>query len=181
MENLMNDVERVLLTEEQVNSICKKIGEQLSKEYEGKNPIFIGFLKGSTMFLSELLKRVTIACQVDFMVASSYSGSSSTGNVIIKKDLDNDIKDRDIILVEDIVDTGYTLSKITDLLKKRNPKSIKVVTLLNKPSNRKVEFIPDYVGMEIPNEFIIGYGLDYNEKYRNLPIIGILKRSVYEK
>lgn len=181
MNELLNDVERIILSEEQIISICKKLGDQISKDYLGKNPLFVGFLKGCAPFFCELIKRVTVACEIDFIIASSYSGSSSTGTVKIKKDLDQNIEGRDIILVEDIVETGTTLSEVIKLLNDRNPNSIKVVTLLDKPCNRNISFKPDYCGKEIPNEFVIGFGLDYNEKYRNLPFIGVLKKEIYSK
>lgn len=178
---MMNDIERILLTEQEIEDICKRLGEQISKEYAGKNPLIIGFLKGCAPFFSELIKRISIYCEIDFLMVSSYKGNNSTGIINIKKDVDQSIENRDVILVEDIVDTGNTLKKMVDLFKDRNPKSVKVVTLLDKPSNRKVQFKPDYIGYEIPNEFIVGYGLDYNERYRNLPIIGILKKKIYNK
>lgn len=179
MNELMKDIERILLSEDEIDAICKDIGSKISNDYKGKNPLVIGFLKGCVPFYAELIKRITVPCQIDFIAASSYSKSESTEIVNIKKDVEVDVSGRDVLLVDDIIETGLTLKKVIEMLQKRNPNSIKIVALLDKPSNRKVSLDADYVGIKTPNEFIVGFGLDYDEKYRNLPFIGVLKREVY--
>ena len=160
------DVESVLLSEKQLEKIVNSLAKKIEKDYNDKEFIMIGLLKGSVAFMADLMKKLDLDFSIDFMVASSYgSGTESSGKVKVISDVTIPVKDKDILIVEDIVDSGNTL---------------KVVTLCDKPARRKAPFTPDYVGAEIPDEFIVGYGLDYNEKYRNLPYIGILKRSVYE-
>jgi len=178
---MLNDVQRVLLSEKDIALICERLGKQISTDYAGKQLILVGLLKGCNPFLSDLARKITIPLELNYMKASSYEGTKSSGNIRITLDLDIDVKDKDILIVEDIVDTGSTLTKVIGNLKARNPKSIKVVALLDKPDGRTVKFEADYVGTIIPKEFVIGYGLDYNEKYRNLPFIGILKKEVYMK
>ena len=174
-----DDIEKILVGTEEISKRSKEIGEQISKDYEGKRPILIALLKGSVPFLSELMKYITIEMEVDFMDVSSYEGTKST-QVRINKDLDSPIEDRDVIIVEDIIDTGITLTKVKKLMQDRGAKDVKIVTMLDKPSRRKVELEPDYVGFTIPDAFVIGYGLDFNEKYRSLPYIGILKEECYK-
>lgn len=178
---MINDIEKILYTEDDLKQICKTLGNRISKDYNDSMPIIIGILKGAAPFTVDLCKNITIPCEIDFISVKSYQNNKSTGNVNIKKDIDYDVTGRDIILVEDIVDTGITLKTVTEIFKVRGCKSIEVATLLDKPAGRKTEFNPKYVGASVPNEFIVGYGLDYNELYRNLPFIGILKRKVYER
>lgn len=179
---MLNDIEKVLYSEEELKAICKKLGEQISEDYKDKNLLLVSVLKGSIVFMGDLMRNITVPCRIDFMAVSSYgSGTQSSGRVKIKKDLDIDISGYDLLVVEDILDSGVTLDNLRRLLMLRNPKSIKICTLLDKPERRKADITADYVGTEVPDEFVVGYGLDYDEKYRNLPFIGVLKRSVYEK
>lgn len=176
------DCERIMLTEEQLRSRVREIAEQVDKKYEGKRPLVVGILKGSIIFYSDFIRHLTCPVELDFMVVSSYgSGSASSGKLNIKKDLDRDVKGRDVIIVEDIIDSGFTLANLKLLLQERGAASVTIVTLLNKEGRREYEVEPDYNCFDIENEFVVGYGLDYNEMYRSLPYIGILKRSVYEK
>lgn len=179
MENVIKEV---LVTEEELQSKIKELGERITEDYRGKNLMLIGILKGAVMFLSDLAKNIKIPLMIDFMAVSSYGNSSkSTGIVRIIKDLESSIEDKDILIVEDIIDTGLTLSYLTDNLKKRKAKSVKIVTLLDKPERRKVDVPVDYVGFTIPDEFVIGYGIDYAEKFRNLPFVASLKEEEYMK
>ena len=175
-----DDVKKVLISEEEIIERSLALGKQISEDYKDKNLIMIALLKGSVPFLSELIKRIDIDLEVDFMDVSSYSGTESTGEVKIVKDLDCSIKDMDVLIVEDIVDTGRTLKTVKELLFSKGAKSVKVVTLLNKESRRVVDIKADYVAFEIPDEFVIGYGLDFNQKYRNLPFVGVLKEECYK-
>ncbi|MBR6503187.1 MAG: hypoxanthine phosphoribosyltransferase [Clostridia bacterium] len=175
------DVESVLISEEELKQLCKDLGEQITRDYEGKNLLVVSVLKGSVVFLADLLREIKCHCQIDFLSVSSYSGTKTTGVVKFKKDLDIDPDGMDILIVEDILDSGITLSYLSSVLMGRNANSIKICTLLDKPANRKTDIKADYVGKVIPDAFVIGYGLDYDEKYRNLPYIGILKPAVYEK
>lgn len=177
---LEDDVKKVLVSEEDINRRCVELGKQLSEEYNGKKPVFVGLLKGSVPFLAELIKRVTIDIEVDFMDVSSYEGTESVGDVRIVKDLDRSVKDDYVIIVEDIVDTGKTLKKVKELLYQKGAIDVRIVTLLNKPQGRKVQIEPEYIGFNIPDEFVIGYGLDYNQKFRNLPYVGVLKEECYK-
>lgn len=178
---MRNDLESILFTEEQLQERVKSIGESISKDFAGKDPIFVGVLKGSFVFMADLMRNVSIDCSVDFMAVSSYGNkSTTTGAVKISKDLSADVEGRHVIVVEDILDSGLTLNYLCNYLSGSNPASITLVTLLDKPSRRKAPIKADYVGYEIPDAFVVGYGLDYAEKYRNLPYIGILKPSVYE-
>lgn len=175
-------IQEVLFTEEDLQLKCKELGEQITKDYEGKNLLVVGVLKGSVLFTSDLIKNIEIPCEIDFMAVSSYGNSTeSSGVVRILKDLDNGIEGMDVLIVEDIVDTGNTLSYLKKYLSGRGANSVKIITLLDKPERRTVEIDVDYVGFEVPNEFIVGYGIDYAEKYRNLPFVGILKKEVYSK
>ncbi|MFG6150755.1 hypoxanthine phosphoribosyltransferase [Halobacillus sp. B23F22_1] len=175
-----NEIEKILISEEEIQSKCKELGAQLTEEYEGRFPLAIGVLKGAMPFMGDLLKRVETHLEMDFMDVSSYDGGMrSTGEVKIVKDLDTSVEGRDLIIVEDIIDSGLTLSYLVDLFKYRKAESIKIVTLLDKPEGRTSHIKADTVGFEVPDEFVVGYGLDYNEKYRNLPYIGILKPEVY--
>ena len=175
-------IEKVLIDEESINIRIKKLANTINEYYaDSKDPlIMVGILKGSVMFMSELAKHVKVDTALEFMAVSSYEGTESTGNVKILKDLDTDIKDKNVLLVEDIIDTGHTLLNLRNNLSKRDPKDIKIVTLLDKPERRVVDIKADWYGFKIPNEFVVGFGLDYNQLMRNIPYIGILKRSVYE-
>ncbi|MBR5923656.1 MAG: hypoxanthine phosphoribosyltransferase [Clostridia bacterium] len=175
------DVQKVLIPEDELKRICKKLGEQISRDYEGKNLLLVSVLKGAVVFLSDLLREITCDCRIDFMAVSSYSGTKSTGFVKFKKDLDISPEGCDILIVEDILDSGVTLAYLKNILADRNAASIRICALLDKPENRKADIKADYVGAVIPDEFVVGYGLDYDEKYRNLPYVGVLSPSVYEK
>ena len=171
-----------MLTEEQLRSRVKEIAEQVDRVYEGKRPLVVGILKGSIIFYADFIRHLTVPVELDFMAVSSYgTGTVSSGKLNIKKDLDRDVKGRDVIIVEDIIDSGFTLANLKELFKERGAESVMIVTLLNKKDRREYDIAPDYNCFDIENEFVIGYGLDYNEMYRSLPYIGILKRSVYEK
>ena len=179
---MIKDIKKVLLTEEQILNRVREIGKDISKDYEGKNLLVVGILKGSVLFASDLIKNITIPCEIDFMAVSSYGNSSETTGVVrILKDLDHSIEGKDIIIVEDIIDSGITLDYLLKYLKARKANSIEIVTLLTKPARRKVDIEVKYCGFEVPDEFLVGYGLDYAEKYRNLPYVGILKEEVYKK
>lgn len=176
------DIKDILLTEEQIAAKVKELGTILSEEYKDKNPLVICVLKGAVVFMADLTRHMNIRLEMDFMAVSSYGASTeSSGVVRILKDLDTPVQNRNVLIVEDIMDSGLTLSRLVDLLKHREAASVKVVTLLNKPERRKVDISPDYSGFTIPDEFVVGYGLDYIENYRNLPYIGILKPEVYTK
>ncbi|HBN13136.1 MAG TPA: hypoxanthine phosphoribosyltransferase [Clostridiales bacterium] len=176
------DCERIMLTEEQLRTRVKEIAQEVDERYQGKRPLVVGILKGSIIFYSDFIRHLTCPVELDFMAVSSYgSGSVSSGKLKIKKDLDRDVKGRDVIVVEDIIDSGFTLANLKALLLERGAASVIIVTLLNKVERREYDIAPDYNCFDIENEFVIGYGLDYNEMYRSLPYIGILKRSVYEK
>ena len=177
---MREDIKEVLLTEQQLSDITQKLGKQISSDYEGKNLVLVSVLKGSVIFMADLMRSITIPCFIDFMSVSSYgSGTKSSGNVKIIKDLDKSVEGMDILIVEDILDSGRTLSHLKELLETRSANSIKICTLLDKPDRREANIKPDYVGAVIPDAFVVGYGLDYDEKYRNLPCVGILKPSVY--
>ncbi len=176
------NIEKVLLSEEQIQKKVEELAEILSKEYAGKNPIFVGVLKGVVIFFADMVRRITVPCEIDFMCLSSYGGTNSTGNVMVKKDLSVDIKGRHVVILEDIYDTGNSLAFLHKYLLDRQPASLKICTLLDKPERRKpgIDLKPEYVGFTIPNEFVVGYGLDFNEFYRNLPYIGVLKPEAYQ-
>ena len=177
---MVNDIREVLLTKEEIEEVVKELGKKITEDYKGKNLFLITVLKGAVVFLGDLMRAIEIPCEIEFMVLSSYgSGTTSTGSVKIVKDIDLPLEGKDVLIVEDILDTGFTLSFLVDLLKSRNPKSIEICTLLDKPDRRKVEISAKYTGRKIPDEFVVGYGLDYDEKYRNLPFIGVLKPEVY--
>lgn len=175
-------IEKILIDEESLNIRIKKLAANINEHYKDEDTlIMVAILKGSVMFMSELAKHIKLDINLEFMAVSSYeSGTTSSGNVKILKDLDTDITDKNVLLVEDIIDTGNTLLKLKNNLEKRDPKDIKIVTLLDKPERREVKIKPDWYGFKIPNEFVVGFGLDYDQKYRNLSYIGVLKRSVYE-
>lgn len=180
MQKMTDDILEVLFSEEKLASIVQKMGERISEDYRGKNLLMVSVLKGSVVFMSDLMRSITIPCSIDFMATSSYgSGVKTSGVVKIIKDLDINLKGFDVLVVEDILDSGLTLSYILELLQARGPKSIRLCTLFDKPDRRTVNITADYVGSVVPDEFIVGYGLDYDEKYRNLPFVGILKPEVY--
>lgn len=179
---MREDIKEILYSEEELRIKIKELGEKISKDYEGKDLILIGILKGSVVFMSDLLKEITIPCRMDFMAVSSYGNSSSSSGVVrILKDLDYEIEGKHILVIEDIIDSGITLKYLLKYLNAKNPKSVEVACLLNKQERRKVEIDVKYLGYEVPDYFLVGYGLDYAEKYRNLPFIGILKEEVYTK
>ena len=175
-----SDIKEVVLSEEEIKEIVKRLGEQITKDYEGKNLLVVSILKGSIMIMADLLREIKLDCKIDFMAVSSYgSGTRTSGSVKIIKDLSIDLSGYDILLVEDILDSGVTLSNLKELLMLRKPASLKICAFLDKPDRRKADIVADYTGASIPDEFVVGYGLDYDEKYRNLPYVGILSPSVY--
>lgn len=179
---MREDIQEVLFTNEALTKRIKELAEQINKDYAGKELVVVGILKGSVIFAAELIKNITIKCEIDFMSVSSYGNATETSGVVrILKDLDNDIEGKHVLLVEDIVDTGTTLKYLLKYLKARKAESIEIVSLLNKPVRRKVDLDVKYIGFEVPDGFIVGFGIDYAEKYRNLPYIGILKPEIYEK
>lgn len=176
------DVERILVSEDEINVIISEIAEKINKDLNNEPLLVVIILKGSTPFAMDLIRKLDMPVEIDFMQVSSYGKSTeSNGFINIKRDLEQDVTGKNILIVEDIIDSGNTLHKIKTLFEHRNAKSVRICTMLDKPSRRVVDVDVDYVGKEIPDEFVIGYGLDYSEQYRNLPYIGILKRSVYEK
>lgn len=176
------DLETILLTQEQLKKRIMEMGKQLTKDYQGETLLAVGILKGAIVFFSDLIRELELDVETDFMAVSSYGSSSkSSGAARLLKDLDYDIKDKNVLIVEDIIDTGLTLNYLVNSLEARNPKTLKTCCLLDKPSRRKIEFSPDYIGFQVPDEFLVGYGLDYASKYRNLPYIGVLKQNIYEK
>ncbi|MBB6632401.1 hypoxanthine phosphoribosyltransferase [Clostridium algidicarnis] len=178
---MKNDIEKILLTEEELEKKVKEIGSQISEDYKGKELVLIGVLKGSVVFMSDLMKEISIYCSMDFMAVSSYGNASeSSGVVRILKDLDESIENKHVIIIEDIIDSGITLEYLIKYLKGRNPKSIEIACLLNKKDRRKANIGVKYLGFDVPDYFLVGYGLDFAERYRNLPYIGILKESIYK-
>ncbi|MED3663407.1 hypoxanthine phosphoribosyltransferase [Geobacillus stearothermophilus] len=179
---MKDDIQKVLITEEEIQAKVKELGGLLTKEYEGRFPLAVGVLKGAMPFMADLLKHIDTYLEMDFMDVSSYGNATvSSGEVKIVKDLNTSVEGRDILIIEDIIDSGLTLSYLVDLFRYRKANSIKIVTLLDKPSGRKADIQVDYTGFTVPDEFVVGYGLDYAEKYRNLPFIGVLKPEVYQK
>ena len=178
-----SDIEKILVSEEEAEEIVSRIAKEIDRDYanSGKKLLLLCILKGSVVFMGELMKKITLPLEIDFMKVSSYgSGTSSQGRINIMLDLHrNDFEDLDILIIEDIIDSGRTLSHLSKYLELKGANSVKTVAMLDKPSRREVEFTPDYVGREIPDEFVVGFGLDYDERFRNLPYIGILKREVY--
>ena len=176
---MRRDIERILISEEEIQKKVAEMGKKISEEFRDKDPLFVGVLKGCFIFMADLMRYVDIRCSMDFMAVSSYSGTSSTGAVKINKDLSEDIEGRHVIIVEDILDSGVTLSYLKQYLMVRKPASISIATLMDKPARRKADVYADYSCFEIPDAFVVGYGLDYNERYRNLPYIGVLKPEIY--
>ena len=177
-----HDIQEVLYSQEYLAGVVKELGRRISEDYKGKNLLMVSVLKGSVVFMADLMRAITIPCNIDFMSVSSYgSGVKTSGVVKIIKDLDINLEGKDLLLVEDILDSGMTLHYIRDMLNQRNPRSIRLCTLFDKPERRTVDIAADYFGAVVPDAFIVGYGLDDDEKYRNLPYVGILKPEVYEK
>ncbi len=179
--SMHDDIEKVLFSEEQIDKIIDRIGAEISKDYADKNLLLVGIIKGSVIFMADLMRKISVPCTIEFMALSSYgNGTRSSGVVRVIKDLSIDIKDYDVLIIEDILDSGNTLSQIKKMLEMRNPKSFKICTFFDKPERRTADIKADYVGAEIPDEFIVGYGLDFAEKYRNLPYVGVLKPEMYK-
>ena len=178
-----NDIQQILITEEQIKARIAELGRELTAEYAGKNPVIVGVLKGVVVFYADMVRQIKVPCQMDFMWLSSYQGTNSTGGMVVKRDVTVDVRDRHVLILEDIYDTGNSLDFTYRHLMSKGPASLKICTLLDKPERRKpgITLKPDYVGFTIPNEFVVGYGLDYNEHFRNLPYVGVLKSEVYEK
>ena len=176
---MRRDIERILISEEEIQKKVAEMGKKISQDFRDKDPLFVGVLKGCFIFMADLMRYVDIRCSMDFMAVSSYSGTSSTGAVKINKDLSEDIEGRHVIIVEDILDSGVTLNYLKQYLMVRKPASISIATLMDKPARRKADVYADYSCFEIPDAFVVGYGLDYNERYRNLPYIGVLKPEIY--
>lgn len=175
-----NDIKSILISEEEIQELVSELGDRINKDYEGKEVIFAVILKGSLVFAADLMRRLTMPVKLDFMQASSYGESAvSSGIINIKKDLDNVISGKHVLIIEDIIDSGNTLAKLKQVLLERDPASVKICTLLSKPSRREMDVEVEYIGKDIPDEFVVGYGLDFNERYRNLPYIGVLKPQVY--
>jgi hypoxanthine phosphoribosyltransferase len=176
------DIQEILVSEQQIKERIAQLGEELTKEYAGKNPVVIGVLKGVAIFYADMIRQIKVPCQMDFMCISSYKGNKSSGNTNVRLDLAADIRDRHVLILEDIFDTGVSLSYLVSYLQMKQPASVKICTLLDKPKGRKpgITLKADYVGFEIPDAFVVGYGLDFNEKYRNLPYVGVLKPEAYQ-
>ncbi|MBQ7124476.1 MAG: hypoxanthine phosphoribosyltransferase [Oscillospiraceae bacterium] len=181
MYNIEDDIERILISEKDIKKAVKKMGKAISKDYADKNLMLVAVLKGSVIFMGDLMRAISIPINIDFMSVSSYGGGTKTSGVVkIIKDLDHDLSGKDILIVEDILDSGMTLSYLTKILRQRNVASIKVATLLDKPERRIADITADYTCFTVPDEFVVGYGLDYDQLYRNLPYVGVLKPRVYE-
>lgn len=181
MANLDNNIEKILITKEELDAINRRLGEQITKDFKDKNLLVVGILKGSLYFMADLTRYIDLPLKLDFLAVSSYGGGTrSSGNVKIVKDIDIDLDGYDVLLVEDILDSGRTLEYVSKMLQARGAKSISIVTLLDKPERRAVDIHADYVGCDVPDEFVVGYGLDFDQDYRNIPYIGALKRDLYE-
>ncbi len=183
MRAMDEDILKVLVTEEQLKAKVQELGEQISRDYEGKDLLLVSILKGSVVFMADIMRAIKVPNAIDFMVVSSYGGANTTTTGLVKiiKDLDSDLTGKEVLIVEDILDTGVTLSKLVPMLEMRHPNSVKICAILDKPERRKADIHADYLGFQVPDEFVVGYGLDYDEKYRNLPYVGVLKPEVYEK
>lgn len=178
---MKNNILKTLVTEDEIKGICKRLGKQITNDYQGKELVIIGLLKGCNPFMSDLIREIDLFLKVDYLSVSSYQGTESTGDVRIRMDLSEPISGKHVLIAEDIVDTGTTITTIKKLLLHRGALSVKIVTLLDKPEGRLMECHPEYIGTTVPNEFVVGYGLDFNEEYRNLPYVGVLKPSAYKK
>jgi len=182
MEKIYKDIEKTLISKSELSKRVKELGKQITKDFDGEEIVVIGVLKGSVLFMADLIREIDLQMDIDFMVASSYVNSTETsGNVKIIKDINIDVENKVVIIVEDIIDTGLTMHNLKEIFKVRKCKEFKICTLLDKKERRKIQINADYVGFDVPNEFVVGYGLDYNGKYRNLEEIGILKPEIYEK
>lgn len=177
------DILKILVTQEEIQERIAQMGKEISQEYADKDPVILGVLKGVVVFYADMIRHITVPCQMDFMCLSSYHGTTSTGNMIVKQDMSVDVTGRHVLILEDIFDTGGSLDFTYRYMMSKNPASVKICTLLDKPERRRpgITLQPDWIGFTIPNEFVVGYGLDYNEHYRNLPYVGILKPEAYEK
>ena len=177
------DIQEILISEEQIRQRIDELGKILTEEYKDKDPVVVGVLKGVVVFYADMIRKINAPCQMDFMWISSYAGTDSTGEMVVRRDVSADIKGRHVLILEDIFDTGSSLDFTYKHLLAKEPASIKICTLLDKPSRRKPEITlqADYVGFTVPNAFVVGYGLDFNEHYRNLPYVGVLKPEAYEK
>ncbi len=179
---MRSDIDKVLIGEDELKKIVLELGRKISGDYKGKDLLLVSVLKGSIVFMADLMRAIDVPCRIDFMSVSSYGAASkSSGIVRIIKDLDNSVEGKELLIVEDILDSGKTLSYICEILRARNPASIRICTLLDKPERREVNVDADYVGIAVPNEFVVGYGLDYQELYRNLPFVGVLRPEIYDK
>ena len=179
---MKQDILDILISQEELQEKVASLGQQIRADYTGKNLLMVGVLKGSAVFMADLMRAVDLPCRIDFIAVSSYgAGTVTSGKIKMIKDLDIDLREWELLLVEDILDSGITLTHLKELMESRGAKSVKVCTLLDKPEGRRVAIVPDYFGFTVPNHFLVGYGLDYNEKYRNLPYVGILKEEVYNK
>ena len=183
MNAMHEDIKEILYTEEQIKARIKELGKELSAEYAGKDPIVVGVLKGVVVFYADMIREITVPCQMDFMWISSYEGTNSTGKMTVRQDLSSNVEGRHVLILEDIFDTGNSLNFTYKHLLSKEPASLKICTLLDKPERRKpgITLQADYVGFTVPNEFVVGYGLDFNEHYRNLPYVGVLKPELYTK
>ncbi len=179
---MIDDIQEILISEAQIKARIREMAAQLNADYAGKDPIFVGVMKGVVMFFSDMVREITVPCQIDFMWISSYQGTDSTGKMVVKRDISADLKGRHVVILEDIFDTGNSLNFTVQHLLSKEPASLRICTLLDKPERRNPEVTlkPEYTGFVIPNQFVVGYGMDYNEYYRNLPYVGVLKPSVYE-
>ena len=183
MYDMNRDIDHILVSEQQLRDKVAELGAAISRDYAGRDLLLVSILKGAVVFMADLMRAVTIPCGIDFMVVSSYGGANTTTTGLVKiiKDLDQDLTGKDVLIVEDILDTGVTLSHLVPMLQMRNPNSVRICAILSKPSRRQANIEPDYKGFDVPDEFVVGYGLDYDEKYRNLPYVGVLKPQVYNK
>ena len=183
MYDMNRDIDHILVSEQQLRDKVAELGAAISRDYAGRDLLLVSILKGAVVFMADLMRAVTIPCSIDFMVVSSYGGANTTTTGLVKiiKDLDQDLTGKDVLIVEDVLDTGVTLSHLVPMLQMRNPNSVKICAILSKPSRRQADIEPDYKGFDVPDEFVVGYGLDYDEKYRNLPYVGVLKPQVYNK
>ena len=177
------DILKVLISEEELRSRIAQLGEEITRDYAGKDPVILGVLKGVVVFYADMIRQIRVPCQMDFMCLSSYHGTQSTGNMVVRQDMSVDVSGRHVLILEDIFDTGTSLDYTYHHVLSKKPASVRICTLLDKPERRKpgITLVPDYVGFTIPNEFVVGYGLDYNEHYRNLPYVGVLKPEAYNK
>ena len=178
-----NDILKILISEEELHSRIAQLGEEITRDYAGKDPVILGVLKGVVVFYADMMRQIRVPCQMDFMCLSSYHGTQSTGNMVVRQDMSVDVSGRHVLILEDIFDTGTSLDYTYHHVLSKKPASVRICTLLDKPERRKpgITLVPDYVGFTIPNEFVVGYGLDFNEHYRNLPYVGVLKPEAYQK